>query len=491
MTAVIELAQVQPQGVGHHAEAGKAHGRRAEHGIQCQAKGHKAACGQRNADDIVDKRPEQILVDIPQGSPAEPDSRRHIQKAALHEHHIRRVNGHVRAGANGDARIRPGQGRGIVDAVAYHGDLALGLQLPDYSLLAVRQDPGNDLVHSGLGPDGLSCALVIAGEHDHLNAHILQLPNGPGAVRLHGVRHGDHTCKCAVIGKEQRCLTLLCQSVGLGCHIPGDIYLSGDELQASAQQRLPIQLGMEAISRQRLELGHFIGCIAPGSSLFQDSLGQRMLALALQGQGQLQECIFLGPAENIRHLGLALGDGAGFVQDHNVGLSGLLQRDSRLKQNTVLGPHAVANHDGNRCCKAQSAGAADDQHGDAPGQGIGKLPAKQQPDNGNNRRNKHAGDLVGNFRNGGLGGRRIGDHFDDLGKGGVLPYPAGPAAQEAGLIGGGSRNAVAHRLVHRDAFAGEGGFIDGAAALQNNAVHGDALPGADHKDIVLLHLLNG
>ena len=34
-----ELEQIQPQGVGHHAEAGKAHGGGAEHGVQGQAQG--------------------------------------------------------------------------------------------------------------------------------------------------------------------------------------------------------------------------------------------------------------------------------------------------------------------------------------------------------------------------------------------------------------------------------------------------------------------
>ena len=497
VAAVIELAQVQPQGVGHHAEAGQAHGRRAEHGIQCQAKGHKAACGQRNADDIVDKRPEQILVDISQSSPAEPNCRRHIQKAALHEHHIRRVNGHVRAGADGNARIRPGQGRGIVDSVAYHGDLALGLQLPDHGLLAVRQHPGDDLVHSGLGPDGLGRTLVVSGEHDHLDAHVLQLPNGLGAVRLHGVRHGDHSGENAVTGKEQRGLALLCQGMSLGRHIRRYADGTGNKLQAAAQQRFPLQLGAQAVSGQGLEIRYRIGFHTSRGPLLQDGLGKRMLAFAFQGQGKLQQFILLRIADNIRHLGFSLGDGAGFVQNNDLRLSGLLQRDGRLKQNTVLGTHAVANHDGHRGSQAQGTGTADDQHGNATGQGKGKIPAQKQPDNGgrhrngNNRRNKHTGDLFSNFRNGGLGCRRIGNHFDDLGKGGVLPYPTGPAAQEAGLIDGSSGDPVAHRLVHRDAFAGEGGFIDGAAALQDNTVHGDALPGADNKDIILLHLFNG
>ena len=68
-----ELEQIQPQGVGHHAEAGKAHGRRAEHRIQRQPQGDEHPGGQGYADGVVEKRPEQVFVDVPQGGPAEPD----------------------------------------------------------------------------------------------------------------------------------------------------------------------------------------------------------------------------------------------------------------------------------------------------------------------------------------------------------------------------------------------------------------------------------
>ena len=52
----------------------------------------------------------------------------HIAQAALHQHDVRRVDGDVRARADGDADIRAGEGGRVVDAVADHGDLALLLQ---------------------------------------------------------------------------------------------------------------------------------------------------------------------------------------------------------------------------------------------------------------------------------------------------------------------------------------------------------------------------
>ena len=70
------------------------------------------------------------------------------------------------------------------------------------------------------------------------------------------------------------------------------------------------------------------------------------------------------------------------------------------------------------------------------------------------------------MRDGGLGGRRVADHADDLRKGRVLAHAGGPAAQKTGHIGRGSGNAVARPLVHGHALAGERRLIDGALALQ-------------------------
>ena len=59
------------------------------------------------------------------------------------------------------------------------------------------------------------------------------------------------------------------------------------------------------------------------------------------------------------------------------------------------------------------------------------------------------------------------------------------------MVDGCGRYAVSLHLVRRNAFAGQGGFIHGSAAFQNDAIHWDAFTGAHHKDISLLHLLDG
>ena len=499
MAGVPHVEQVQPQGVGHHTEAAQAHRRRAEHGVQGQAEGDEQTGSQGNPHAVVEESPEQVLVDVPQCGPAHADGGGHIGKAALHQHHVRRVDGHVGARADGDADIRPGQGRGIVDAVAHHGHLSLLLQLADDALLAVREHTGDDLVHAGLGADGLGGALVVSGEHDHSDAHVPHLPDSLGAVLLDDIGHGDNAHQLLVLAEEQGRLTLLRQLLRLGLDGGGDLRLGLDELQVAGGELGAVELGGDAVAGQSLELGDLVGLHVPLLAFLHNGPGQGVLTLLLQGQGQAEELLLTdaGGGQNICYLGLAAGDGAGLVQGNNVHFPGLLQGGGGFEQDAVLGAHAVAHHDSHRSRQTQGAGTADDQHGDAPGQGVAKGLAQQQPHHrgdygdGDNGRNKHAGDLVGHLGDGRLGRGGVGDHLNDLGQGGVLSHPGGLALDKAGLVQGSGRDRVPRAFVHRNALACESGLIHRAVALQDHAVHWDVLAGADHKNVALLDLING
>ena len=68
---VLHLEPVKPESVRYHAEARKAHGRGAKHRVELQAEQRiPHARRQRDPNDIVNKRPEQVLMDIPQSSAA-------------------------------------------------------------------------------------------------------------------------------------------------------------------------------------------------------------------------------------------------------------------------------------------------------------------------------------------------------------------------------------------------------------------------------------
>ena len=499
MPGVPQPKQVEPQRVGYHAEAGKAHGRRAKHGVQRQPQRDKHAGGDGNADGVIEKRPKQIFMDVPQGGPAEPDGGGHIAEPAVDQHHIGGVDGHIRSRADGDAQIRPGEGGGIVDAVAHHGHLSLGLQLPDDGLLALRQDAGHHPVHAGLPADGLCRAGVIAGEHDYGHAHLLQLLHCPGAVLPDHIRHGDEPQQPALPAEIQRCFPFLRQRRAPAGQRLGKRALRAQKGFAAAPEELALPAALQSVSGQSAEalhrLRHELLLLRPP----QNGPGQRMLAFAFQSRRQRQQCmgVYALRRDHIRHPGLAAGDGAGLIQRHDLHPAHLLQRGSRFEQDPVFRAQTAAHHDGHRRRQPQRAGAADHQHGNSPGQRIARALPQQQPDrrgdgcNAHHHRDEHAGDPVRRLCDGSLGGGGVGDHADDLGKGGILSHPGGPALQKARLIHRGGRDAVAGPLIHRDALAGEGGFVHGALPLQHHAVHRDALAGADGKEIVLLHLSNG
>ena len=107
-----ELEQIQPQGVGHHAEAGKAHGRGAEHGVQCQPQRDEHPGGQRNADGVVEKRPEEVFVNVAERRAAQADGCRNIEHAVGH--------GPVEAGDHHPA-AGGGAAQGLVAGGLIHG----------------------------------------------------------------------------------------------------------------------------------------------------------------------------------------------------------------------------------------------------------------------------------------------------------------------------------------------------------------------------------
>ena len=91
-------------------------------------------------------------------------------------------DGDVGAGADGDADVGLGQGGGVVDAVADHGDLsALGLQLFDLARPCPRAGLRRSTVDAQLGSNGGGHGLGVAGDHRDLDAAGVQRVNGvPG-----------------------------------------------------------------------------------------------------------------------------------------------------------------------------------------------------------------------------------------------------------------------------------------------------------------------
>ena len=90
-----------------------------------------------------------------------------------------RLDRHVGARPDGDADIGACQGRGVVHAVADHGDLqTAGLQLGDLVRLVLGQDLREHLVDAEVTADRFADLAGVAGDHHHVPAHRLELGDG-------------------------------------------------------------------------------------------------------------------------------------------------------------------------------------------------------------------------------------------------------------------------------------------------------------------------
>ena len=116
---------------------------------------HSTRCD-RNADAVIEERPEQVLTDVADGLPRQTDRVHCVHEVALHQHNIRRRDRDIRARADGNADIGTRKRRCIVDAVADHCDpAACGLLLAHDALFVLRQDLCDDLANAKFRGDGL------------------------------------------------------------------------------------------------------------------------------------------------------------------------------------------------------------------------------------------------------------------------------------------------------------------------------------------------
>ena len=230
-----------------------------------------------------------------------------------------------------------------------------------------------------------------------------------------------------------------------------------------------------------------------------DCLCQRMLGQLLQRCGNLQEFLFPDAlaAQNIRDHRCTLGDGAGLIQNHSIDAMRVFQRLCGFDENAIGSTLASADHNSGGRCQPKRAGAGDNKDGNANGKGKLQTIAGNQPGNGGNKcdsdddGNKDAADLIRQLCNGRFGAGGLIHQANDLCQSGVVTNFCGLHLDVAGFVDGSTDDFVSGVLFHRDALAGQGGFIDGREPLQHNAVHRDGLTGFYDDDISKLHILNG
>ena len=132
-------------------------------------------------------------MDIFQGSPAQANCRRNVTEAAFHQNHIRRINGDICTGSDGNSHIGSGKCRCIVDSITHHRNFSFFLQVSDDSFFSVRKYSGNDFVHAGLAADCLCRPFIITSQHDNMDTHVLQLFNCLRTIFFDHICHRNHT----------------------------------------------------------------------------------------------------------------------------------------------------------------------------------------------------------------------------------------------------------------------------------------------------------
>ena len=155
------------------------------------------------------------------------------------------------------------------------------LQRADHALLAVGQDPRDDLVHACLTADGFGGALVVAGEHDDADA-MLKLRTACGLSGLMASATAIMPSSRPLRLNNNGVLPLAAEVFGLARMSP-ETWPPGDKVQAAAGKRLTVQHGSQAVTGQRGKVGNFLRLQAQVLSPLYHGLGQGVLALFAPG----------------------------------------------------------------------------------------------------------------------------------------------------------------------------------------------------------------
>ena len=183
-----------------------------------------------------------------------------------------------------------------------------------------------------------------------------------------------------------------------------------------------MKTGCQTISRKCLKIRYFLCSDFLPLCLQQDRFCQRMLTFLFQSKCHLKQLLFAYAfrRNDIGYFRLSACDRTGLIECYDLHFSGLFQRNSCFKHDSMLCTHTISDHDRNRGRKSEGTRAADNQNGNGSCQCISKGLACQHPyDEGdhcdrNDCRYKHTGNLICDLGDRCLCGCRITDHLNDL-----------------------------------------------------------------------------
>ena len=190
---------------------------------------------------------------------------------------------------------------------------------------------------------------------------------------------------------------------------------------------------------------------------------------------------------------VALGEGAGFVDDEEFYFGEFFERGGVADENAEAGGAGESTGGSHGSGEAESAGAGGDEDGDRAGDGVGGGFAGENPADGGgegeqkNNRSENRSDFIGEA----LEGRGIcAGLLDELGESGDERVGAGFFGEDeesATRDESSGEDRVADKFFDGQRFAGEDGFFNGGVAFENFSVRRDGFPGEDEEVVAELN----
>ena len=228
---------------------------------------------------------------------------------------------------------------------------------------------------------------------------------------------------------------------------------------------------------------------------FDDGFGQRVEAGGREGGAESKSERFGNSARGgeVGDRWVALGEGAGFVDDEEFYFGEFFERGGVEDENAEAGGAGESAGGGDGGGESEGTGASGDKNGYGTTDGIRGRFAYENPTEGGgesekkDERSKDASDFVSEA----LEGRGIcAGLIDELGESGDERVGAGFFGEDeesATRDESSGEDRVADKFFDGQRFAGEDGFFDRGVAFENFSVRRDGFPGEDEEVVAELN----